>query len=97
MAMTMPKVTDCSVTNCAYNAEKTCHAMAITVGEEPDEPVCDTFFASDTHGGVQEVTAGVGACKAADCGYNQDFECTAANIQVGYRGNEPDCLTFEVK
>lgn len=95
--MEMPKVSDCSVTDCAYNKAKECHALAITVGEDPDEPVCDTFFASSTHGGIKEAAAGVGACKAADCQYNEDYECTAAAIQVGYQGDQPDCLTFEIR
>jgi hypothetical protein len=97
MAMKMPKVSDCTVTNCAYNSNQACHALAITVGEEPDEPVCDTFFTAETHGGVKDVTAGVGACKAADCQFNSDYECTATGIHVGFRGNQPDCLTFEAR
>ncbi len=95
--MEMPKVSDCSVTDCAYNNNQECKALAITVGEEPDEPICDTFFASSVHGGAKESIAGVGACKAADCEYNQEFECTAPDIQVGYRDEEPDCLTFEAR
>ena len=97
MAMKMPQVSDCTVTDCAYNTSQACHALAITVGEEPDEPICDTFFASSNHGGVKDVTAGVGACKAADCQFNQEFECTAANVKIGYQGDQPDCLTFEAR
>lgn len=95
MAMEMPKVMDCSVSDCAYNANKACHAMAITIGEDPDEPICDTFFESSTHGGVKDITAGVGACKSYECSYNEDYECTASNIHVGMKEDQPDCLTFE--
>jgi len=97
MAMEMPRVMDCSVTGCAYNTEKACHAMAITVGEQPSEPICDTYFQSEIHGGVRDMTAGVGACKTSSCQHNEDFECTAPNIHVGMKGNEPDCLTFEAR
>jgi hypothetical protein len=93
--MKMPKVMDCSVSDCAYNAEKACHAMAITIGDNPNQPVCDTFFKSSAHGGVKDMTAGVGACKTADCSFNKDFECTASNIHVGMKGGEPDCLTYK--
>ena len=97
MAMEMPKVMDCTVSGCAYNTEKACHAMAITVGEQPSEPICDTFFQSDTHGGVMDMTAGVGACKTSDCRHNENFECVAANVHIGLKGNQPDCLTFETR
>ncbi len=97
MAMKMPQVSQCSVQDCAYNTDKVCHALAITVGESADDPVCDTFFESDVHGGVKEAVAGVGACKAADCQYNEDFECIAGNINVGYREDQADCLTFELR
>jgi hypothetical protein len=97
MASKMPKVSDCSATECAYNTDQTCHALAITVGESPQDPACDTYFESSTHGGVKDAIAGVGACKTADCQYNKEFECSAPQIQVGYRGNQVDCLTFEMR
>jgi len=95
MGMEMPKVLKCSVSDCAYNAKKACHAMAITVGEPQGDPACDTFFTSDRHGGVMDMTAGVGACKTSDCKFNEDFECMASNIKVGMKKGQPDCLTFK--
>jgi hypothetical protein len=97
MAMRMPEVSECTVTECAYNTDQNCHAMAITIGEDPDDPTCDTYFESDIHGGVQDVIAGVGACKASDCQHNDSFECTAPSIQVGFRQDQVDCLTFEMR
>jgi hypothetical protein len=32
MAMMMPNILDCNMSDCSYNADKECHAMAITVG-----------------------------------------------------------------
>ena len=95
--MEMPKVLDCSVTNCAYNSKKACHAMAITIGETEKDPACDTFFTSQVHGGVKEATAGVGACKTSECQFNKDFECAAPNIHVGLKGTQVDCLTFKTR
>ena len=92
--MDMPKVKDCSVSGCAYNTSDSCHAMAITVGASPDNPLCDTFFLADRHGGVMDLTAGVGACKSFNCVHNKDYECTAETVHVGMKAGHPDCLTF---
>ncbi|HEX9874976.1 MAG TPA: DUF1540 domain-containing protein [Deferrimonas sp.] len=97
MTMKMPQVKDCAVSSCAYNDKKSCHAMAITVGDPEGGPMCDTFFESAVHGGVKDMTAGVGACKSADCSHNRDFECAAPNIHVGMNRGEPDCLSFEMR
>ena len=97
MAMKMPKVTECSVAGCAYNTSQSCHAMAITIGEPAGDPACDTYFTAARHGGVMDATAGVGACKSADCRFNKDYECSAAGIMVGMKQGEPDCLTFAAR
>ena len=97
MVKEMPKVQSCSVKDCAYNTDESCHAMAITVGDPESDPMCDTYFHSEKHGGVKDMTAGVGACKAADCKYNDEFECSASQILVGYEGDQPDCLTFSAR
>ena len=97
MGMNMPKVLQCSVETCAYNTKKSCHAMAITVGEPAGDPSCDTFFPAERHGGVIDMTAGVGACKLADCKFNKDYECSASNITVGKKMGQPDCMTFEAR
>lgn len=94
MGMKMPEVTECSVENCAYNHGMECHALAITVGEPGGQPACDTFFATTKYGGDADTTAGVGACKLAECEYNCNFECAAGHISVGIIGDHPDCLTF---
>jgi len=95
MEMKMPKVTACSVESCAYNTQKSCHAMAITVGEPGGDPACDTFFTADQHGGVKEITAGVGACKLAGCTFNKDYECSASSITVAMQHGQADCMTFQ--
>jgi hypothetical protein len=94
MGTKMPQVKGCSVDNCAYNTKHACHAMAVTIGEPGGDPACDTFFEADRHGGVMDMIAGVGACKTAGCSFNRDYECTASNIQVGMKHNQPDCLTY---
>lgn len=91
----MPKVINCTVTNCAYNTTQICHAMAITIGDISTRPKCDTFFQTTIHGGSKDATAGVGACKISDCGYNQELECSAQNIKVGMQSGSAECLTFK--
>ena len=97
MPTEMPKVLDCTVTNCAYNTKEACHAMAITIGDAPQNPACDTFFEASQRGGVPDMTAGVGACKVSSCQHNSDYECEASNIHVGMKEGTPDCLTFEMR
>ncbi len=96
MATKMPQVADCSVKDCAYNMNKGCHALAITIGEAA-KPVCDTYFQASEHGGVQDLTAGVGACKMSQCQFNENFECSAKSIHVAYKEKEPDCTTFSTR
>ncbi len=92
--MDMSKVSECDVTECAYNRDKMCHAMAITIGDG-ERPMCDTFCSASTKGGDMSCMAGVGACKVLMCQYNQNLECNASEIHVGYNGQEIDCLTFQ--
>lgn len=88
----IPGVSECVIAECAYNSNKACHTIAITIGDG-DHPVCDTFFKSSKHGGIQG-TAGVGACKVAACSHNTDFECAAASIRIGNEQNQGKCMTF---
>ncbi len=89
----LPQVSECVVRECAYNAAGSCHARAITIGDGV-HPGCDTFVASKDHCDGN-AAAGVGACKVASCTHNEQLECTAPAIRVGYHGDHPDCLTFE--
>lgn len=90
--ISMPIVSDCTIADCAYNSNKCCHAIAITIGDG-DSPMCDTFFISSKHGGVKDM-AGVGACKVSACRHNMDFECNTASIRVSHEGNTGKCMTF---
>lgn len=94
--MKEPNIIDCTMTNCAYNGDKECHAMAITVGDD-DCPMCDTFWKDGKKGGITEKTGIVGACRAADCVYNNALECNADGIHVSAHRKHPDCMTFREK
>ncbi len=91
----MASVSDCTCSECAYNTDQSCHAIAITVGDE-DNPMCDTFFNTSGRGGTRG-TAGVGACKVAACRHNENFECAAGTIHVGKLGNDSSCLSFSAR
>jgi len=94
--MEMPKVTKCEVNECAYNVNNVCHAIAITIGGDTC-PRCDTFcgFLMEAKGGDTGCIACVGACKVSSCIYNVALECQAPEISVGYKEQEPECLTFQ--
>lgn len=89
-----PLVSECSVTECAYNLDSNCHARAITIGDGV-HPSCDTFFDNRNHHTKAAVRmAGIGACKIEACKFNDDFECITENIRVGHSKDEISCLTF---
>lgn len=92
MAMSMPRISKCDVTECSYNRKNECHAMAITVGGL--HPICDTFYKSNNKGGVADMIAGVGACKIETCKFNKSLECSAAGINIGHHSDHADCMTF---
>jgi hypothetical protein len=88
----MPRVSACDAARCAYNADGTCHARAITVGDS-DHAACDTFVRARPHVRTRSL-AGVGACKATSCRYNVDYECEAEAIRVAGHEAHADCVTF---
>ncbi|MBC7540361.1 MAG: DUF1540 domain-containing protein [Bacteriovorax sp.] len=89
----MPLVSSCDVSRCGFNVNHTCHAKAITVGDNFN-PGCDTFFETNEHNKENKRIAGVGACKVNTCKHNIDFECTAESIVVGFSKQKINCLTF---
>jgi hypothetical protein len=91
----MPLVSSCDVSHCGFNVNHTCHAKAITVGDNLN-PGCDTFFETNEHNKEKKRIAGVGACKVNTCKNNIDFECTAENILVGFSKQKINCLTFSI-
>lgn len=93
MAMQIPQILDCEVTQCSYNMNKMCHAVAITVGNSK-HAMCDTFYKSSQKGGATEITGSVGACKADDCKYNKSLECSAPGIRVANHSDHADCSTY---
>ncbi|MBE0536302.1 MAG: DUF1540 domain-containing protein [Phycisphaerae bacterium] len=94
--MEVALVQKCDVTDCAYNIDRACHTPAITIGDET-QPRCDTFCNSASHGGDPQLTATVGACKVEKCTYNKSLECQASDISVGYKSDEPMCMTFKAR
>jgi len=96
MTIDMPVVSECAVSQCAYNVEKTCHARAITIGDGV-HPGCDTFLGTSSHTRGKQQIAGVGACKVAACRHNDDYECSAERINVGFNAEKINCLTYSAR
>jgi hypothetical protein len=98
MAMKMPKISACTVTDCSYNMQRQCHALAITVGGPEDVcACCDTYLHADKKGGVADMTGSVGACKVEECTFNKAFECAAPGIKVEMHQGHADCTTFRAR
>lgn len=92
----MPEVKHCTVKSCGFNRDSGCHVHAITIGKH-ETPRCDTFFAiADTSEHVKSTghTSGVGACKATDCHFNDDFECMADEITLAFSRNQAYCQRY---
>lgn len=92
--MEMPVVSRCEAESCAYNRDRTCHALAITIGNAR-HAVCDTFYEATFKGGDASSVGHVGACKMSECRHNVDLECQAPRIDVGFHEEAIDCLTFQ--
>lgn len=91
----MAQVKQCQAKQCAYNMNSMCHARAITVGNM-QQHLCDTMIMSKQHTQRAE-TAGVGACRSANCIHNEDLECQAEGINVTLSGGQASCGTFAAK
>lgn len=96
LTIDMPLVAQCAVSDCAYNINSSCHARAITIGDGI-HPGCDTFLGTSPHTRDAKLLAGVGACKVTGCMHNDDYECIAEQINVGYQNQEINCLTFSAR
>lgn len=92
MSAHLPRITDCAVSSCSYNKEKSCGAAAVTIGYAQ---TCTTFIPLTVKGGLEDASTFVGACQMADCTHNSGLECTAAAISVGAR--TADCLSYEAR
>ncbi len=92
MNIEMPGIQVCSMTECTYNHDHSCHARAITIGDG-SHPGCDTFFNGGSHCKSKNM-AGVGACKVSACAHNTDFECQAGEVSIGKEGSGACCTTF---
>ncbi len=92
--MEMVSIKSCGVNNCAYNREKGCRTLAITVGPHGE---CNTFIHASPRAGFPEVKGGIGACQAASCRFNESLECRAPSIDVSSDERHADCATYDPK
>jgi len=97
ITISMPLVSACYVTKCAYHVSANCHARAITIGDGTN-PACDTYLClqdpGEDHVKPDPIVAGVGACKVQSCRHNQRYECMADEISVGNFSDRVNCLTY---
>jgi len=87
-------VTKCDVVDCCFNHNNKCRSVAIQVGDT-EQPACDTFTKGRDHCGFDNMNAEVGACKTTHCSFNKDMLCNAQGINVGWKYEHAECLTFK--
>jgi hypothetical protein len=68
--MEMSPIADCEVTDCCYNSDHKCHALAIQIGDGATHPVCDTFA------GLQASQCGDPSVEKARLWQSQDSPAT---------------------
>ena len=87
MPENMPLIVCCTGSNCSYNRNLTCNAMAVTVGGER-QALCHTFYQTDRKVAHPESVSFVGACRMEKCCSNRHLECTAFSgvSLVGHNG-----------
>jgi hypothetical protein len=93
----VPKIIDCGAVKCAYNRDKRCNAISITIGGKKDNcPLCDTELYWKSKAGMEGQEGEVGACHKSDCEYNKSLECNAQlGIHMGLHKEHADCETYE--
>lgn len=91
----VPEVKKCTVDKCFYWRDNECFAHSILVGS--DEPVCETFAASNQHA-KKPADGVIGACHVTKCEYNSGMFCHAcSDIEVAWNDNKAQCITFEAR
>ncbi len=96
MTIIMPLIKNCSVSECGFNLHDSCHAKAITIGNN-NIPSCNTYFqVSDIaeHTKAEGHHAGVGACKLTSCKFNTNYACVADEVLVSKPFEKANCMTY---
>lgn len=106
----IPKVKQCSMTECGFNEKQKCHAAGVQIGDQVgaalverpgialQDPKCDTYTRSPGgHFGAGDLIAQVGACKVDTCVHNDHLRCTAEGITVGQHESHADCQTYRAR
>ena len=72
----MPLIVSCTGSDCSYNRNLICEAMAVNIGADR-QAVCDPFCQTDHKIVHPAAVSFVGACKMERCRFNRNVECTA--------------------
>lgn len=94
--MNMPKVLTCMASECCYNVQNVCHALAISVGDAA-LPRCNSYCQGACKGGDSGAIAGVGGCRLAHCLHNRNLLCHAPAINLARSGKEITCQLFRLR
>lgn len=87
-------VSACAATACAFNDNRSCTAVAITVGGTAGTASCTTFAELDVRAGLGDGQGQVGACHRVECVHNSNLLCSADGIDVA---DSAACATYEAR
>jgi hypothetical protein len=92
--MTAVPVTSCSVEDCSFNCDRTCHATEVSVGDV--HQTCDTFTVSAAS--ICDGQGRVTRCLVEDCAHNDKAACcTAPAVGMRRHSAHADCATFSAR
>jgi hypothetical protein len=94
MLLEKPPVRDCTVSDCAFNSARSCHAGPITIGKG-EGVVCNTFLREAGPPARNGGEGRVEACRVYWCLRNRDMECIAYSIKVRPWEGQPQCRSFK--
>ncbi len=89
----IPMISGCGMTDCAFNTGKLCHAKSICIGD--DHPKCDTYTRSADKIGDTTVIGRVGVCKVKSYSYNSTPLCSASAIKLSRHRDHADCAMYK--
>jgi len=91
--MDMVRVKSCDASECNYNADEKCHAIAISIGVGR-QPVCDNFLKIGEKMGISEIDGIIGACSVENCQFNRMLECGAEEVLLKKNSVHVECYSF---
>jgi len=89
----LPRVKECTLTECVHYERRYCKAATISVGEN-ETPLCKTFSTEEIMVNKFSQPLGVVDCSVHKCLRNRDLKCKAYFILVRSRNGKAFCQSY---